>query len=302
MENSTYSYMNVLVTGGAGFIGSHLVEKLVTLGAQVTVLDDLSTGSLENLQNVSSQIKFIHGTINNLQTCIAASKQTDIIFHLAAFISVPESMSNPINCFETNVNGTLHLLKAAHLNKSKRVVFSSSSAVYGSVEGTCSEHTNCKPESPYGHSKLMGELLCRDAVKSSELSAISLRYFNVYGERQNPHGQYAAVVAQFKERMKLNQPITIYGDGSQTRDFVPVCTVVQANLTSGLLPLATSSFEVFNVGTGQSITLLQLVEQLKNEFPEFSAGIRFSPARKGDIKQSNADCTKFVRVQKMITL
>jgi UDP-glucose 4-epimerase len=301
MQND-YSMMNVLVTGGAGFIGSHVVEKLVNCGAHVTVLDDLSTGTLENLRGVISEIRFIHGTINDLATCIKATQQVDIIFHLAAFISVPESTLNPSSCYETNVNGTLHVLKAAEINQAKRIVFSSSSAVYGSVDGACAENTPCRPESPYGHSKLIGELLCCDAAKSGSLSTICLRYFNVYGDRQNPHGQYASVVAQFKEHMKQNQPVTIYGDGSQTRDFVPVATVVQANLTAGILPLPASAFEIFNVGTGKSISLLELVEQLRGEFPQFSAGVHFRPARKGDIKQSSADCSKFVRIQKLTAL
>ncbi len=295
MKNK-YSFLNVLVTGGAGFIGSHIVEQLVALGARVTVLDNLSSGNLNNLSAVYNQINFMHGTIVDLDSCINATKNVDVILHLAAFISVPDSIVHPTDCYETNVLGTLNILRAAQYNQVKRVIFSSSSAVYGSVEETCTENTPCQPESPYGHSKLIGELLCREFSRSTHLSTVILRYFNVYGERQNPNGPYAAVVAQFKECMKKNIPLTIFGDGTQTRDFVPINTVVQANLTAGTLPVGAHSFEIFNIGTGKSITLLELIEHLKQEFPEFNAGISFLPARSGDIKKSHADCSKFITI------
>lgn len=299
MKNK-YSFLNVLVTGGAGFIGSHIVEQLVALGARVTVLDNLSSGNLNNLSTVYNQINFMHGTIVDLDSCINATKNIDVIFHLAAFISVPDSIVHPTDCYETNVLGTLNILRAAQHNQVKRVIFSSSSAVYGSVEETCTENTSCRPESPYGHSKLIGELLCREFSRSTHLSTVILRYFNVYGERQNPNGPYAAVVAQFKECMKKNIPLTIFGDGTQTRDFVPINTVVQANLTAGTLPVGAHSFEIFNIGTGKSITLLELIEHLKQEFPEFNAGISFLPARSGDIKKSHADCSKFILLRQTI--
>jgi len=293
-----YSLSRVLVTGGAGFIGSHLVEKLIELGAYVTVLDNLSTGRLQNLEKVLNRINFIEGDIQDLATCMQATKDIDFIFHLAAFVSVPDSVNNPEACYQDNIVGTLNILQSAQSHGVKRIVFSSSSAVYGTFEGKCSENTPCNPTSPYGHSKFIGELLCKRFTQTSNLSTVILRYFNVFGERQNPNGPYAAVVAQFKECMKNNQPIPIFGDGLQTRDFVSVWSVVNANVATGSLPIGNSSFEIFNVGSGKSITLLELVEQLKKEFPSFNAGITFLPGRKGDIKTSYADCSKLSSSQK----
>lgn len=290
---SWYLALPVLVTGGAGFIGSHLVENLVELGAQVTVMDNLSTGSLHNLQKVRDNITFIHADINNYAACIEATRNKKVIFHLAAFVSVPESLENPELCYKTNVLGTLNLLQAAQSNGVERFIFSSSSAVYGSTDEICSETTACKPESPYGHSKLLGETLCAYFTQQFGLTARILRYFNVHGPRQNPNGAYAAVVAKFKAAMAQNLPLTIFGDGLQTRDFIPVTKVVDANIRLAYLA-ANSSSEVFNIGTGTSISLLELIETLKQEYPSFNNAVSFMPSREGDIKNSHADCAKYL--------
>ena len=289
---SFYTEKKVLVTGGCGFIGSHIVHTLVDYGAQVTILDDLSTGCLTNIAPVRDAITFIQGCITNPDTCLAATKDQDIIFHLAAFISVPLSMKDPQTCHQINIDGTFNLLEAARINKVKRFIFSSSSAVYGTPNGPCSETSPCHPESPYGFSKLIGEYLCKQYTNSFGLEAACLRYFNVYGERQNPKGHYAAVVAKFKDLMLQDKPVTIFGDGQQTRDFIPVEKVAEANLMMGMLPAHLIQGQVFNVATGKSITLLELFKELKNHFPSYAHAPTFAQARAGDIKHSAAICDK----------
>ena len=291
-----FNQKKVLVTGGTGFIGSHIIEKLVMYGAQVTVLDNLSTDSCD-LATVQDNITFIKGDIINYQTCIDIVKEKEIIFHLAAFVSVPDSIVNPQNCFQTNVIGTFNLLQAAQLNNTKRFIFSSSAAVYGPQKKPCHEEMQCKPQSPYAHSKLIGEHYCRMYANIYKVPSICLRYFNVFGPRQNPHGSYAGVMAKFKENMKQNKPITLFGNGKQTRDFIPVEKVAEANLAVSMAPASAVAGQIFNVATGTSTSLLQLIEQLKKQFPQFTAGITFAPVRSGDIKHSHADISKLKAIQ-----
>jgi UDP-glucose 4-epimerase len=286
----------VLVTGGAGFIGSHIVEKLVELGARVTVLDNLSTGSLDNLSAVLPHITFIKGSITDKTVCLEATRGISTVFHLAAFISVPDSLEHPLECYTVNVEGTLNLLEACRCNSVERFIFSSSAAVYGSRACVCSEETPPHPESPYGTSKLIGEFLCQQYARNYGLQTVCLRYFNVFGERQNPHGAYAAVVAKFKYQMQHNLPITIFGDGQQTRDFIPVGQVAQANLILAMLEQDYMKGDVFNIGTGKSITLLELIDLLKTDFPSYNQSIHFEPERQGDIKYSQADCQKYLSI------
>jgi len=286
-----YHDLPVLVTGGAGFIGSHLVEKLVQLGANVTVLDDLSSGNVLNLKNVKNKIRFIQKSVEDIGACMEATEGKAIIFHLAAFISVPDSIKNPQRCHKTNVEGTFNILEAARINKVKRFIFSSSAAVYGPVEQKCKETMRCNPQSPYGTSKLIGELLCKQFSLNFGLKTVVLRYFNVFGDRQNPNGAYAAVVAKFRDLMGKNRPVTIFGDGMQMRDFIPVENVVEANLILAMLDQMDG--QIFNIGTGQSINLLELIDILKQEFPGYDQKAIFKPARPGDIKYSAADCSKY---------
>ncbi|MCK5632235.1 NAD-dependent epimerase/dehydratase family protein [bacterium] len=286
-----YHNLPVLVTGGAGFIGSHIVHKLVELGAKVTVIDNLETGFLKNLEPVQNSITFVNKSITNMDACIQATQGQKVIFHLAAFISVPDSIQNPQACHNTNINGTYNLLEAARINNVKRFVFSSSAAVYGPTEKTCSESMPCKPTSPYGTSKLIGELLCQQYTNNYNLQTICLRYFNVFGPRQNPNGAYAGVVAKFTQLMKKNRPITIFGDGKQTRDFIPVEQVAQANLALGMQNKTVMNGQPINIATGKSITLVQLVEQIQKKVYNYKKQLTFKVARKGDIQHSKADAS-----------
>lgn len=287
-----YTGKQILVTGGCGFIGSHIVERLVKYGARVTVLDDLSTGFLHNIAPWSNKVVFIHGSITNVQTCKQAAQGHSHVFHLAACTSVAQSMQDPRTCHEINVQGTFNMLEASVQAGVSRFVFSSSAAVYGLPETVCCETIACKPISPYGSSKLIGEELCSQFYYAHNLQTVSLRYFNVFGPRQNPDGQYAAVVARFTAAMKAHEPITIYGDGLQTRDFIAVNEVVNANLLMGMAPENTLQNRVYNVASGKSITLLELIEELKKRYPDYHQTPIFLPARKGDIRESIADCSR----------
>jgi nucleoside-diphosphate-sugar epimerase len=288
----------VLVTGGAGFIGSHVVEKLVSKGAHVTVLDNLSTGTLDNLEKVKHSITFLRGDIVDLETCITAAKHTSIIFHLAAKVSVAESVENPQLCYETNVIGTANMLDAALKNNVSRFIFSSSAAVYGFQENQCHEEMTCKPESPYGHSKLIGELLCQRYWRLYGLETVCLRYFNMYGERQKAYSAYSSAIATFKAHLEKNEPITIFGNGLQTRDFTPVSLAVEANEQMAIFDKKYVAGHVFNIASGRSVTLLALIEQLKKDYPHFCNEIKFIPARPGDIVHSAADIGKYKRLTK----
>ena len=292
-----YANMLVLVTGGAGFIGSHVVEQLVNQHARVRIVDNLSTGHLENIAHVMEHVEFIKGSISDYETVSQAMQGVDVVFHLAAQVSVPGSVEDPVHCYATNIMGTLNILEAARHHGVKRVVFSSSSAVYGSQDGVFNEaSTPTQPESPYGMSKLMGEMLMKQYYEIYGLETVSMRYFNVFGERQDPNAQYAAVVAKFKDNMRQNKPVVIFGTGLQTRDFVPVEKVAQANLMLGILPKEKVCNNIYNIATGKSINLLELFELLKPEFPQYNQSIEFKPARAGDVLHTRADCTRYFDV------
>ena len=284
-----YKNRNVLVTGGAGFIGSHLVDMLVDLDANVTVLDNLSSGNLENLSHLKT-INFVHGDIRDFDVCMQTIKNCRTVFHSAALVSVPESIQDPIKCNEINVTGTLNLIQAAKENKIEQLIFSSSSAVYGQKNGMLSEEDECCPISPYGLSKLISEHYCK--LFATEVPSICLRYFNVFGARQNPNGQYAGVVAKFSEQIKNNHPITIFGDGTQIRDFIGVENVVAANLKLAMLPITELNGQPVNIASGKSISILELVDRLKKDHPQFNQKIEFLPARHGDITNSISNITK----------
>lgn len=290
---SQYEDVSVLVTGGCGFIGSHLVEKLVELGAQVTILDNLSSGKEENIATIADKVTLINGSITDFETCLIATKNKQIVFHLAAFVSVPASTENPQDCHEINIIGTGNMLEAARINNVKRFVFSSTCAVYGESSSECCEDKKPNPTSPYGFSKLMGEMYCKEYAKVYEMETVWMRYFNVYGPRQDPHSTYAGVIAKFTHNMEYNLPLVIFGDGTQTRDYVHVQDIVKANLILGICDKEYIQGEVFNIATEKSTSVLELVNALKQQYPSYKEEILFMPARPGDVKHIAADCSKY---------
>ncbi|MCF7799728.1 NAD-dependent epimerase/dehydratase family protein [Candidatus Babeliales bacterium] len=295
-----YKDKNILITGGAGFIGSHIAEELVNLGAKVTVLDNFSTGSLANLKNVITTVNIICADVRNYFACLNATKNIDIVFHLAALVSVPDSVKNPTLCKNINLDGTNNLLKSCVKNNVKTFIFSSSAAIYGNKNTVCNEKDIPNPESPYAQYKLESEDFCKKYSQEFNINTASLRYFNVYGQRQNPNGQYAAVVAKFKENLLNNKPLTIFGDGKQTRDFIHVSQVVKANLTIAMQGATQENLkgDIFNIASGKSINLLELIEQLKTETNKQNIEFKFEPARPGDIFTSMANCTKYKNLLK----
>ncbi len=296
-----YKNKPVLVTGGCGFIGSHVAEMLVQCGARVTILDDLSTGFEKNITTFRDKVTFINASIVEPGACDRAVKDNQIIFHLAAFISVPGSVKDPKLCHEVNVDGTFNLLNAARKHRVKRFVLSSTSSVYGPREDTCNEtDENLNPVSPYGTTKLIGELYCKQFSLLFDVPCVMLRYFNVYGDRQNPDSAYAAVVAKFKQCLERNIPITIFGDGEQTRDFIHVKDVAEANLMVGMAEKETVDGQRYNIGTGKSISVLQLAEDMKKQFPEYHHKNRFMPARDGDVKHTQMNAKKFTELKEQI--
>lgn len=274
--------MKYLVTGGAGFIGSHLSRSLLELGHSVRVFDNFSSGKRENLQDMDVEI--IEGDLRDADAVTKAVKGMDIVFHEAAFVSVPESMEKPQECLDVNVTGTSILFDAARRAGVKRAVFATSAAVYGDSEAyPLSEDTLLKQLSPYAVSKRVDELYGELFTNQFGFDVVALRYFNVYGPRQRPDSMYAAAVPIFIRRMLDNKPITIYGDGGQTRDLVNVRDVVQANLLAAEHPAAPG--QIFNVCTGVETRLLDLLNILYEIFPDAPRHIHADP-RAGDIYRS----------------
>jgi UDP-glucose 4-epimerase len=279
-----------LITGGAGFIGSHLVEALVTYGEHARVLDDFSTGKRGNLQaavlaaQAAGSLQVIEGDVRDLGTVRQAMAGVDCVVHLAAIVSVQQSMADPLTTHAVNVTGTLNVLEAAREANVKRVVLASSCAIYGDSDDLPLQETALpRPLSPYAASKLAGELYCQAFSRAYGLPTTCLRYFNVYGPRHNPNGDYAAVIPRFVARMQAGQPPVIYGDGEQTRDFVYVGDVVRATL----LACEADGFDgqVFNVASGQRVSLLELVDTL-NGLLDTHLAPQFEAERVGDVRHS----------------
>ncbi len=276
-----------LVTGGAGFIGSHIVDVLLARGDKVRVLDNLSTGHRENLSAVIDKIDFIEGDIREAATVQEAIAGVDFVFHLAAMVSVPESMEKPVEAELINAVGTLNVLTAAKTAGVRRLVLSSTCAVYGD-EPTLpkTEAMPPQPKSPYAVSKLAAEAYCRLFNESFGQETAMLRYFNVFGPRQDPSSVYSGVISIFVDKISQGVAPFIFGDGEQTRDFVFVADVVRANLLASTTPAAAG--QVLNIGTGHQVSINQLFETLGRIF---DCDLRpvYKPPRPGDIRHSYAD-------------
>lgn len=283
---------NFLVTGGAGFIGSHLVEELIKRKQKVRVLDNFSSGKKENLKNVLNKIELFKGDIRSLSCCMQACKGIDFVLHLAALRSVPKSMLNPYEYNEVNIKGTLNMLEASRFHKIKRFVFASSSSVYGEVKVFPEKESfNPSPISVYALTKLTGEHYCRIFSQYHKLPVVVLRYFNVFGPRQSLDDQYAVVIPKFINCMLKDKNPPIYGNGRQSRDFTFVSNVVKANL------LAVSSqikYGVFNVASGKNYSILQLVRILNKLMGKKLKPI-FLEKRAGDVFKTLADLSQAKR-------
>jgi nucleoside-diphosphate-sugar epimerase len=276
-----------LVTGGAGFIGSNIVDELLCRGHRVLVLDDLSTGKAENLAAVRGKIEFRQGTITDLDTVHACSKGIDYVIHLAARTSVPKSVQNPFETNFVNIDGTLNILLAARDAKVRRVVFAASSAAYGETPVLPKVETmQPAPISPYGITKFVGELYGQVFTRVYGLETVSIRYFNVFGPRQDPSSQYSGVLSRFMLAVIEGKPPIIYGDGEQSRDFTYVTNVVDQTLRA--CEALNAPGNVFNGGTGARITLNQVITLLE-KISGRQIDPQYESPRLGDIRDSQAD-------------
>jgi len=279
--------MRYLVTGGAGFIGSNTVDELVRRGHGVVVLDDLSSGKEDNLAEVRTKITFMKGSITDIEAVQKAMVQADYVIHLAARTSVPRSVKDPVDTNRINVDGTLNVLVAARDNKVKRVVFAASSSAYGDTPTLPkSEDMQSVPISPYGVSKYVGELYAQTFGRCYGLENVCLRYFNIFGPRQDPDSPYSGVLSRFSTAFLDSTPPVVFGDGEQTRDFTYVDNAVQANILACEAPSA--SGRTFNVGTGHAVSLNQVLQMLQKASGK-TLETKYEPAREGDIRDSLAD-------------
>ena len=277
-----------VVTGGAGFIGSHLTEALVKQGFHVTVIDNLSTGKPDNIKHLKKDIEFVKGSITNISLLNKLFQNVDYVFHLAALPSVPRSIENPMASHEVNASGTLNVLIAAAQSHVKKLVFASSSSVYGDTPTLPkTEDMTPNPKSPYAVSKLAAEYYCLVFQNVYQLPSVCLRFFNVYGPRQDPDSQYAAVIPKFIKSAMDGKPLVIFGDGEQTRDFTFVNDVVAANI----LAAQSDVCGLFNISRGESITVNKLAG-LIIKLTGNKSKIVYEKPRSGDILHSLADITK----------
>jgi len=276
-----------LVTGGAGFIGSHLVDALLKRGDRVRVLDDFSTGNYHNLEGAADQIELIKADLRDPDSLEEALRDVDLVFHQAAFVSVPKSLEDPAACLDVNVQGTQKLLDASRRLGVQRVVLASSAAVYGENPALpLDEDSKPDPLSPYAASKFMDEILARLYTRQLGLDVAALRYFNVYGPRQNPESDYAAVIPIFIRRLLDEEQLEIYGDGGQTRDFVFVADVVRANLMAA--DSSGAAGQAMNICSGKETSLLDLTEVLSSLLNR-EVELDFKEPRAGDIYRSLGD-------------
>lgn len=284
----------VLITGGAGFIGSHLAALLLSEGRSVRILDNFSTGDYSNIRLLPERCDIVEGDIRDLEICRKACQDVDSVFHLAAIASVAGSISDPQKNHDVNINGTLNMLLAARDSRARRFVFSSSAAVYGNSETVPTQESQpLYPQSPYATSKACGEFYCRNFYELYGLETVMLRYFNVFGPRQNMKSGYSAVIPSFINAIVANEKPMIYGDGTQTRDFVYVENIARANMLASEADHA--SGEVFNIGSGQAISLLDLLSCLE-QITERRSMAEFYTGRPGEVRHSRADISKAVGI------
>jgi UDP-glucose 4-epimerase len=284
------------VTGGAGFIGSHLVEALVTLGYPVRVVDNLSTGDEANLAPVSEAIDFIVGDICDPQVAARAVQGIEVVFHVAALPSVPRSLKDPWGSHNANVNATVRLLEASRAAGVRRIVYSSSSSVYGDTPTLPKVETmEPLPRSPYAASKLSSEQYVLGYARGGLIEGIALRYFNVFGPRQSPFSAYAAVIPLFLQAASTGSSVTVFGDGEQTRDFTYVSNVVQANIRAALAAKDVASGWPMNAGAGKRTSLNAMLE-LAREVTGSSIPADYKPTRAGDVRDSLASLERAHRL------
>jgi UDP-glucose 4-epimerase len=283
------------VTGGAGFIGSNLVEGLLSKGFRVRVLDNFSTGKKENLERVCSRIELLKGDLRSDKDVQKAVRGVCYVFHMAAISNVPQSVEQPLVTHEVNVTGTFRLLQASREAGAKRFIYTSSSSVYGETNKfPSSEEDLPRPESPYAASKIMGEYYCRNFSQLYGLETVALRYFNVFGPRQNPRSRYACVVPIFLKCMLDGVPAEVHWDGKQSRDFVYVEDVVAANLLAMKRPGV--SGEAFNIGSHSEARVIDCLTGIQKILGLKKVQARHTPKRAGDVRRTFADITKARRL------
>ncbi|MDR2835153.1 MAG: SDR family oxidoreductase [Bacteroidales bacterium] len=299
-DNSILSNKNILITGGAGFIGSNLIEKLIKQNNNIICLDNLSTGDINNIKEFFnlSNFQFVEGDIRNFEICLSICKNIDIVLHHAALGSVPRSIKNPHQTNGVNVDGFLNMLIAARDNKVKRFIYASSSSVYGDSENfPKTENIIGNPLSPYAISKLTNELYAQNFSKLYGIETIGFRYFNVFGKNQNPNGEYAAVFPKFIKTILEGKNPIIFGDGTQSRDFTFVKNIVLANELAAITNNKQALNTVFNIAFGETYDLLSLTEKIIEKIALFKPELKnikpiFAPERLGDIKNSHASIEK----------
>ena len=303
MEIKRVRGKNILVTGGAGFIGSNLCESLLKLGANVRCLDNLSNGSIENIRHmlVNPNFEFIQGDIRNLETCEKATNNIRFVLHQAALGSVPRSIKDPLTTNEVNISGFLNMLFASKKNKVKRFIYAASSSTYGDSDSLPKVENNIgKPLSPYAITKYCNELYADNFSALYDIETIGLRYFNVFGRRQDPDGEYSAVIPKFIKSFILKKSPIINGDGSISRDFTYIDNVIEINILSILTENIDALNEIYNCGYGESTNLNDLALTIRDLLSEYdkeikSVEIKYGPPRLGDIQHSLADISKAVK-------